>query len=184
METTMPNNLVICSDKFLRTKAPWKIDDSLMGQLKHDHMVVTFDSSLYDGNYDQLRKDIAKPIKKLISKYEFQYIVFIGIGDDCQLAYSLYVDSDIDLDTVFMVNNPFDTNLYNSIFNHCAIYNLYTKPELSNRYFEGAEANQYIKTRIPAHMSNRVALEISGLLMYDRYCVDYFTPVESQLVTL
>ncbi len=145
METTMPNNLVICSDKFLRTKAPWKIDDSLMGQLKHDHMVATFDSSL---------------------------------------ASSLYVRNGVEIDTVFLVNNPFDTKLYNSIFGQCAIYNLYTRPELSNRYFEGAEANQYIKTLIPAHMSNRVSLEISGLLMYDRYCVDYFTPVESQLVTL
>jgi hypothetical protein len=105
-------------------------------------------------------------------------------NDDCQLANSLWVNSDIEIDTVFLVNNPFDTKLYNSIFAQCAIYNLYTRPELSNRYFEGAEANQYIKTLIPAHMSNRVSLEISGLLMYDRYCVDYFTPVESQLVTL
>jgi hypothetical protein len=184
MEKTMPNNLVICSDKFLRTKAPWKIDDSLMGQLKHDHMVATFDSSLYGGDYDQLRKDIAKPIKNITNKYEFDHIVFIGIGDDCQLASSLYVRNGVEIDTVFLVNNPFDTKLYNSIFAQCAIYNLYTRPELSNRYFEGAEANQYIKTRIPAHMSNRVSLEISGLLMYDRYCVDYFTPVESQLVTL
>jgi len=180
----MPNNLVLCSDKFLRTKAPWKIDRSLMGQLRHDHMVATFDSQRYKEDYLAVGKDIIKTLRRLIKNNHYDHIVFIGLGSDCQLVSTLYMQYGIEFDTAFLINNPYATKIYNPIVPFCAVYNLYTRPELSSRYFEGAEVNQYIKTLVPAHMSNRVALEISGLLMYDRYHVDYFTPVESKLVQL
>ena len=177
----MLNNLVLCSDKLIDTKAPWRLDDSLIGQLSHDHYIVSISQGQED-NFVKYGEKINNKIKKMLKDNSFENKVFIGYGKDCQLVASLYLQYGIKFDYAFFVNNPHPAKIYDTIFSFCAIYNIYTKPELSNRIIAGAECNQYIKTLLPAYMSKRVGLEIAGLLMYDAYKVDYFTENRSILI--
>ena len=42
---------------------------------------------------------------------------------------------------------------------------------------EGAEVNEYVKTKVPAHMSNRLAQEVFGCLLYQTYDRTYLDNV-------
>lgn len=177
---TMPNNFVLGSDKLFGTKAPWKLDDSLLGQLRTDHYIATF--TLQDDNFVKEGERIHRGIRKILKNNTFEHKVFIGYGNECMFAPSLYLQYGIEFDTVFLVNNPHPQQIFEPLLSFAAVYNIYTKPQLSNKILPWAECNQYIKTLQPAHMSNRVALEISGLLMYDRYHVDFFSDNKSILI--
>lgn len=178
----MPNNFVLGSDKLFGTKAPWKLDDSLLGLLSRDHYIATF--SCGQENFVEEGNKISKGIRKILKAHTFEHKVFIGYGDDCKFAPSLALQSGLEFDTVFLINNPHPAQIYNSVAHFAMVYNIFTKPKLANRTIEWAECNQYIKTLQPAHMSTRVALEITGLLMYDRYNVDYFTDNKSILIEI
>lgn len=179
---TMPNNFVLGSDKLFGTKAPWKLNDSLLGQLKNDHYIHTF--STQDNNFVKEGQRIHRGIRKTLKDNVFEHKVFIGYGKDCVFASALYLQYGIEFDTIFLVNNLNSPQVYEPVIKFAALYNIYTKPGLSNKIVPWAECNQYIRTTQPAYMSNRVALEITGLLMYDRYNVDYFTNNQSILTEI
>lgn len=182
MNTTMPNNFVLGSDKLFGTKAPWKLDDSLLGQLRTDHHIATF--TQLDDNFVKEGERIHRGIRSILKNNTFDHKVFIGYEKECMFAPSLYLQYGIEFDTVFLVNNPHPQQVFEPLMAFSMVYNIYTKPNLSNRVISWAECNQYIRTIQPAHMSTRVSLEISGLLMYDRYHVDYFSDNKSILTEI
>jgi hypothetical protein len=96
-------------------------------------------------------------------------LIFIGIGDDCRVVMDLYLNHGFKFDAAVFINNLYSPSKYEPILDHCSIYNFYTKPEYKMLDIEGAEVNEYIKTKLPAHMSNRVAQEVFGCLLYQTY---------------
>jgi len=178
----MPNNFVLGSDKLFGTKAPWKINDSLLGRLDIDHYIATF--RLTDDDYLGQCDYINRGVSKVLKDNSFEHQVFIGYGDECVFAPLLYAKYGIKFDTVFLVNNIHQQEAFDPLLGFAAVYNIYTKANLAGKRLPWAEHNQYIKTIQPAYMSNRVALEICGLLMYDRYNLNFLSGNRSTLVEI
>jgi len=165
---TMPNNILVGSEKLFRTKAPWKIDRSLLGTITNDHLVLLFDQCKDNKTYKKTAKKLAKQLTYM-NTIQTDKLIFIGIGNDCRVVMDLYLNHGFKFDAAVFINNLYSPSKYEPILDHCSIYNFYTKPEYKMLDIEGAEVNEYIKTKLPAHMSNRVAQEVFGCLLYQTY---------------
>jgi hypothetical protein len=166
--STMPNNILVGSEKLFRTKAPWKIDRSLLGTITNDHLVLLFDQCKDNKTYKKTAKKLAKQLTYM-NTIQTDKLIFIGIGNDCRVVIDLYLNHGFKFDAAVFINNLYSPSKYEPILDHCSIYNFYTKPEYKMLDIEGAEVNEYIKTKLPAHMSNRVAQEVFGCLLYQTY---------------
>ena len=164
----MPNNILVGSEKLFRTKAPWKINKSLLGTITNDHQVLLFDECKDNKTYKKTAKKIAKQLTYM-NTIETDKLIFIGIGDDCRVVMDLYLSHGFKFDAAVLINNLYSPSRYKRILDHCSIYNFYTKPEYEMLDIEGAEVNEYVKTKLPAHMSNRLAQEVFGCLLYQTY---------------
>lgn len=181
--STMPNKFVLSSRKLFDTKAPWKINNSLLGQLKTDHYIALYDLSNKD-TYDY-GTEIYKRLSKILKNFPFENKVFIGYKKDCLLAPSLKVQFKIDFDTVILIDNPYPQQAYDPILKSSNIYNISTREKNALDYLPAAKINQLIPTMLPAHMSNRVHLETTGILTYGVYNTNYISPdVQSILLEL
>lgn len=173
----MPNNIMIGSEKLFRTKAPWRIDNSYLGLLTPDHDTILF-------NYDSLKQtyySFAKELSKTLywrSQRPLEHTIFIGYENECRLCVDLHVEFKFSFDAVVLINNTWSPWLYDGLFGDTAIYNFYTKPKLVENEIEGAEVNQYVKTLLPAHMSNRVAQEVYAQIVYDNYAQNFLSANE------
>ena len=174
--STMPNNILVGSEKLFRTKAPWKIDRSLLGTITNDHLVLLFDQCTDKKSYKKTAKKISKQLTYM-SEVETDKLIFIGLGDDCRVIMDLHLSHGIKFDAAVLINNLYSPSRYTRIMDHCSIYNFYTKPEYEMLDIEGAEVNQYVKTKLPAHMSNRLSQEVFGCLLYQTYERTYLDSV-------
>jgi len=165
---TMPNNILVGSEKLFRTKAPWKIERSLLGTITNDHQVLLFDQCKDNKTYKKTAKRLAKQLNYR-SDFNTDKLIFIGLGNDCRVVMDLYLNHGFKFDAAVFINNLYSPSKYDPILDHCSIYNFYTNKEYEMLNIEGAEVNQYIKTRLPAHMSNRLAQEVFGCLLYQTY---------------
>lgn len=171
---TMPNNTLVASSKLFRTKAPWRIDGSLMGQLSKDHDIILFDHDRTKLTYQQMSKKIGRHLYHRVQR-DVRHLVFIGYEQDCRLVSDMYTNMGFKFDCAVLINNTEDHSVYNSIMGHTAIYNFWTKDKNSYGPISGAEENVYVKTLMPAHTSSRLAQEITGCLVYGWYnqnCLD------------
>ena len=73
-------------------------------------------------------------------------------------------------DCVVLINNPFREAIYRELYQHSNLYNFYTKQD--GVHLAGADINEYVKTKLPAQMSNRLALEVLGCVLYGSYGLD------------
>lgn len=165
---TMPNNILVGSEKLFRTKAPWKIERSLLGTITNDHQVLLFDQCKDNKTYKKTAKRLAKQLNYR-SDFNTDKFIFIGLGNDCRVVMDLYLNHGFKFDAAVFINNLYSPSKYDPILDHCSIYNFYTNKQYEMLNIEGAEVNQYIKTRLPAHMSNRLAQEVFGCLLYQTY---------------
>lgn len=174
----MPNNIMVGSEKLFRTKAPWRIDNSFLGLLTPDHDVILFNHNPFKDTHYGLAKELSKTLYWR-SQRHLEHTIFIGYEDECRICVDLSVDFGFTFDAVVLINNPHPGQMYDGIFDDTAIYNFYTKPELVKNEIEGAEVNQYIKTLLPAHMSNRLAQEVYAQIVYDNYAQNFLSPNEA-----
>jgi hypothetical protein len=173
---TMPNNILIGSEKLFRTKAPWRISHSLYGEMTKDHSCILFNYNL----------DVLSPVKvaKYIGKHiydraqqSYDKITFIGIGRDCEILYELNKLGFV-FDAAVLVNHTMDPKMFQAGFERTAIYNFSTNVhEYRSQIIQGAECNEYVRTILPAHMSNRLAKEIYGNVVYQSYEVNFLSDV-------
>jgi hypothetical protein len=122
---------------------------------------------------------MAKRISKTLywrSQREVNHTTFVGLGVDCGIAVTLCTELGFDIDAVVFINNTHPAELFDGLDATTSIYNFYTKPELANNHIEGAEVNEYIRTLLPAHMSNRLAQEVYAQIVYDKYAQMYLEP--------
>jgi hypothetical protein len=166
--TTMPNNILVGSEKLFRTKAPWKIERSLLGTITNDHHVLLFDECK---DYKTYKKTAKKLARTLTYKNDIKTdkLIFIGLGNDCRVVIDLYLNHGFKFDAAVFINNTYSPTIYDPIIDHCSIYNFYTNQSYEMLSIDGAEVNEFIKTRLPAHMSNRLAQEVFGCLLYQTY---------------
>lgn len=179
----MPNNYLICSEKFLRTKAPWKLNTSILGLLSDDHHIMSFTTPDVDSNPESIH-DIVKPLRAYLKGKDLGKVIFLGYGKDCSLLPLIEKHCKIKFDVAVFVNNTETQDTYKSLSKTCVIYNIFTKPQLFDNSISWAKVNEYVSTKIPAYMSSKVSLEIAGLLMYDFYNLNYFTKTEKVFVEL
>lgn len=180
---TMPNNYLICSEKFLRTRAPWKLDSSILGQLSNDHYMATFSSANVD-DPEELALTLGKSLRSDIESKDISNFVFVGYGTDCALLPLLQKQAKIKFNVAILVNNTEPQDTYKALSKTCVFYNIFTKPALFNNSISWAKVQEYIPTKLPAYMSSKVSLSIAGLLTYDYYKVNYLTKTSSSLVEL
>lgn len=180
---TMPNNYLICSEKFLRTKAPWKLNSSLLGQLSDDHYIASFDSSEGDDKEELVAK-IAKSLRASVKGKDISNYVFVGLEKDCALLPALEKQAKIKFNVAFLVNNTEPQDTYKALSKSCVFYNVFTKPQLAGNLIQWAKVNEYVNTKIPAYMSSKVSLSIAGLLTYDYYKLNYLTKTSSEIIEL
>lgn len=178
---TMPNNILVGSEKLFRTKAPWRINNSLLGQLSKDHNLLLFN---IDNNKKPYNKYLSKLSRKLYSlcQREHSHLTFIGIGDECKVLADLYTKFKFKFDTAILINNTHSTSIFNQVQGHCAIYNYTTKNMGFQNHMYGAEVNEHVRSYLPAHMSTRLALEITGNLIYDRYQQNFLEENYSNII--
>jgi hypothetical protein len=177
--TTMPNNTLVASSKLFKTKAPWRINGSLMGQITKDHDVILFDHDSSETTYKHMSKKIGRYLYHRVQR-EVQHLTFVGYEHECRLVSDLYITMGFKFDTAILINNLHSHSVYDTILGHTKIYNFWTKDVEPYGPINGAEENQYVKTLMPAHMSNRLASEISGCLIYGSYeqnCLENNKPV-------
>jgi hypothetical protein len=109
-------------------------------------------------------------------------LVFIGLGQDTQVLLNLYNKYGFQFDTALLINNTVAVKHLDPLLPFCAVYNFWTKDMGFDNRIEWAEANQYVKTKIPAHLSNRLALEVAGCLIYERYEQTYLDDNYTKIV--
>ena len=180
---TMPNNYLICSEKFLRTKAPWRLNNSLLGQLSDNHYIASFDSSNNE-TIQKLAMKIAKSLRTDIKDKNIENFVFVGLEKDCALLPLIEQYAKIKINVAVLVNNTEPQDTYSKMAKSCVFYNIFTKPDSINHFIKSAKVNEYINTKLPAHMSSKVSLSIAGLLTYDYYKVNYLTKTSSEIIEL
>lgn len=180
--TTMPNNILIGSEKLFRTKAPWRIEGSLLGQITNDHEVILFNHDSMVTTYERQAKKIGTVLYRKLQR-EHNKIIFVGFEDECRIAAELGWLG-FNIDAAVFVNNTHNPSIYNHIYDHTAIYNFYTDKRHSELKIEGAEFNQYVKTYLPAHMSNRLAKEIAGCLIFQTYEMTYLNKIPATFTTV
>ena len=177
MDTSiMPNNILVGSEKLFRTKAPWKIERSLLGTITNDHQVLLFDQCKDNKTYKKTAKRLAKQLTYM-NKVQTDKLIFIGLGNDCRVVMDLYLNHGFKFDAAVFINNLYSPSKYDPILDHCSIYNFYTNKEYEMLNIEGAEVNEHVKTKVPAHMSNRLAQEVFGCLLYQTYDRTYLDNV-------
>lgn len=174
---TMPNNILVGSEKLFRTKAPWRIENSYLGQMTKDHEVILFNHDPQIVKYSEMAKKLARTIALRADGRSMNRYSFIGYEYSCRLVSDLYVTCKYEFDTAIFINNPYDDSFYQPILGHTKIYNIYTKKYLKELEIQGAEVNEYVSTLLPAHMSNKVAQTVSALMIYDSYDLNYLSPV-------
>lgn len=173
---TMPNNILVGSEKLFRTNVPWRINKSLLGMIGTDHDMI-----LFEQDYTETKTRLAKRLSKIIfNKAQRQYnkMIFIGLEDDTIMLVEL-AKLGFKFDAAFLINNKHDPKLFQTeeIFAHTAIYNFYTNRAVNNFFdkgynpfdIQGAEVNQYTPTLLPAHISSRLAAEVWACLVYGVY---------------
>jgi hypothetical protein len=180
--TTMPNNILIASQKLFRTQAPWRINRSFMGQLTNDHDVILFDYNTDTHTSKQKAKQISTILYSKLQK-SYNKLIFVGLDKDCIIAPELSWMG-YDIDAAAIINSPYDPLIYTCMFDHTAIYNFYTSKKYSKLDIQGAECNQHVPTVLPAHMSNRLATEVAGCLLYQTHQKTYLDPTPAKFTTI
>ena len=180
---TMPNNYLICSEKFLRTQAPWRLNNSLLGQLSDDHYMASFDSSSTK-DIEKLAMTIAKPLRSSIKGKDIQHFVFVGYGSDCAILPLLEKQAKIKFSAAVLVNNtePYDT--YKALSKTCVFYNIVTKPDLVSNVAKWSKILEFAPSKLPAYMSSKISLTIASFLIYDFYKVNYLTKTNTEIIQL
>lgn len=175
---TMPKNILIGSQKLFRTQAPWRINGSLLGKLTNDHDVILFDYNINTQTHKEKAKQISKVLYDRLQK-SYNKVTFVGLGTDCQIAPELSWMG-FDIDALATINSPHDPFIYTCMFDHTAIYNFYTSRKYEQTKIKGAECNQYIPTLLPAHMSSRLATELSSCIIYQSYQQMYLSDIPAR----
>jgi len=166
---TMPNHILVGSEKLFRTKAPWRLNSSLIGQLSADHRLLLFST---DNKKDYNKTITTKLSRKLYNQSQKNYnkVTFIGYENECRMVADLSSLHGFNFDCVILINNTFKEPMYRELYGKTKLYNFYTNQ--NGIYLAGADINEHVKTKLPAHMSNRLALEVSGCMLYDCYNLD------------
>jgi hypothetical protein len=173
---TMPNNILVGSEKLFRTKAPWRISNSLYGEMTKDHSCILFNYNLNVLSPTKVAKHIGRHIYDK-AQHPYEKITFIGIGRDTEILYKLN-ELGFVFDAAVLVNHEMNPKMFEAGFERTAIYNFCTKVhEYKDSIIQGAECNEYVRTYVPAHMSNRLAKEIFGNVVYQSYEVNYLNDV-------
>jgi len=177
---TMPNNILVGSEKLFRTKTPWRVNSSMLGQLSRDHRLLLFNT---DNDKEFNRTKMAYLSVRLFEETQKHYnkLTFIGLEHECRVVVDLYEKKRFIFDNVVLINNTYPESMFDPIFAHSAIYNFWTKQKNNYGPIAGAEVNQYVNTKLPAHVSNRLALEVSGTLIYGAYNMDYLNQTYSPI---
>lgn len=180
---TMPNNYLVCSEKFLRTKAPWRMDGSLLGQLSNDHYIASFDSSLKE-DLEELAVDVSRSLRQDLKGKDVDNVVFVGYESDCALLPLIQKHSKIKFDAAVLVNNKEPKETYKSMLKTCVFYCVFTKPKLIGNTAKWAKIVDFAPTKIPAYMSSKTAYTVASFLIYDFYKVNYLTKTPSTVIEL
>ena len=146
---------------------------------EHDVIVIDylFEKNPKDRTQDDLfLRSRAKKMYLKLKPYleaDYSHMTFIGLGDDCQYLYELFLDKGIVFDGAVFIN--YDWFDYQNIDNpkiaqvhkKTKIWNLYSKNHLRARR-TGME-NYCIPTRRSPQFNSRYALESYGVIMYGVY---------------
>lgn len=166
---TMPNNILVGSERLFRSKNPWTIDNSLLGLLSPDHSLLLFNTDNRD-SFDRNKVQSLSINLFNLSQVSHGKVLFIGLENECRVAVDLHERYGFNFDCVVLVNNPYDDVLYESLTKDTLLYNFYTN---SNGFdLAGADINQRIRTPLPVSMSKRLALEVYGCVLYGAYGQD------------
>lgn len=180
--TTMPNNILVGSEKLFRTKAPWRIERSLLGQITKDHDVLLFEHDSAQKSHAKMAKQISRRLFD-ISQREYNKMIFIGLESDCRVASELH-QLGFRFDAAVFINNIHPVYLYDEMLLTTAVYNFNTSSDEDMLYINGAECNEIVKTILPAHMSNRLATEIVGCLLYQTYEQTYLDKTAPRFISI
>lgn len=165
----MPNHILVGSEKLFRTKAPWRIDSSLIGQLSADHRLLLFSTDNIKDYNKKITTKLSRALYRLSQK-KYDKVTFIGYENECRMVSDLHSVHGFVFDCIVLINNTFKEPMYQDMYNQGKFYNFYTNQ--NGIHLARADINQYVNTKLPAHMSNRLALEVSGCVLYDCYNVN------------
>lgn len=164
----MPNNILIVSEKLLKTQAPWRIQGSLIGQLTPDHDVIAYESLLDLDTYSRSAKKIVPVLYNRLQR-SYNKISFVGFDSDSKILLDLVVRNNFHIDVAAIINNTAGRDFFTPLLASTKLYNFYTRKHFARFEIEGAEINEYVRTILPPHMSNRLAKEIAACIIYDGY---------------
>ena len=134
-----------------------------------DHRLLLFST---DNTKEYNKKVTTKLSRALFKQCQKPYnkMTFIGYENECRMVTDLYEKHGFKFDHVVLLDNPFKEPMYRGLYKDSYLYNFYTKQD--GVYLAGARINEHVKTKLPAYMSNRLALEVVGCLLYDGYGLD------------
>lgn len=177
MKTTSKRKLLLISEGL--TKSVGKNQFLSLFTKEHDIIVIDylFEKNPKDRSQDDLflRSRAKKMYLKLKPYLEANYshTVFIGLGDDCQYLYELFLDKGIVFDGAVFINYDWrkyqnlDDRKITQLYKKTKIWNLYSKSHLKSR-MSGLE-NYCIPTRLSPQFNSRYALEAFGIILYGIY---------------
>ena len=162
---TMPNKtqrtLLVGSEKLFQA-------NNILNQFSKEH-----DIYLYSYNENISLKANAKALYREILpllRENYEQVVFMGYGSDCNLLYGLYDDKGLKFDAGVFVNY-----LHEHLeLDKAKIYSFVTKGN-KKRPVEYLTDHQYVKSLFGTIRSKRLSQEIFGCVVYGAYNKDCLT---------
>ena len=170
----MENNTMLNTNRKLMIVSQTLIpSNKIFEEFKEDHDFYFFE---YNPQLSLLSncKRVYKDIKEYIMS-DYQHIVFMGHGQDCNVLYGLYEDKNLVFDAGVFVNYESPTNesvphqVKDSMSPETKIYSYSTHKKNLDQPIIGISIHQYVPTLLGGFNSKRLAQEIYGAVVYDTY---------------
>lgn len=172
---TMPNKtqrtLLVGSEKLFQA-------NNILNQFskEHDIYLCSYNENIsLKANAKALYREILPLLRE-----NYEQVVFMGYGSDCNLLYGLYDDKGLKFDAGVFVNYQHcDDSVPSHIHEHleldkAKIYSFVTKGN-KKRPVEYLTDHQYVKSLFGTIRSKRLSQEIFGCVVYGAYNKDCLT---------
>lgn len=162
------NNLILGSEKLFRKS----LTNSFTKLFSDEHDIALI-PTLRNKSSLEVTHEIYSALKELLDQ-KYDNIIFIGLGQDCEILFDLYVNYGVLFDGAVFINNISNEHelvygrVIKNVYEKTKIYNLFGKSN-NNRVLPKAHTNQFIPTYISPLTTPRFAQEAFGLICYDLY---------------
>lgn len=162
------NNMILGSEKLFRKS----LTNAYTKLFSNEHDIALIPTS--HGKLSIEKTHNIYPSLNELLKQEYDKKVFIGLGEDCEILFDLYVNYGIVFDGAIFINNVSNEHemiygrVIKNVYEKTKIYNLFGKSS-NNRVLPKAHTNQLIPTLISPLTTSRFAQEAYGLICYDLY---------------